>query len=168
MGTAKGLLVADFCQNLTLPHFGPQQLGATYYYSPLSICCFGIVDCAPKDKQMQAYMCAEGEAKKGVNTVSSLLFRNLVDLEYINKAKGPRAELSITMNNCAGQNKNKMVLRLAKLLVKLGYYRKVSCLFLVVGHTKNCADCLFYLLKINYQKQNVYTMVQLMEVLSKN
>ena len=37
-------LVGDYCQNMRLPHFGGQQPGDTYYYSPLNVNCFGIVD----------------------------------------------------------------------------------------------------------------------------
>jgi hypothetical protein len=41
-------------------------------------------------------------------------------------------------------------------------------IFLVAGHTKNAADCLFNLLKIAYRKSQVYTMEQLGEILNQN
>jgi hypothetical protein len=36
--------VADFAQNMYLPNFNAEQPGATYYYSPLNVYPFGIVD----------------------------------------------------------------------------------------------------------------------------
>ena len=36
--------VGDYCQNMGLPHFGNEQPGETYYYSPLGIYIFGIVN----------------------------------------------------------------------------------------------------------------------------
>jgi hypothetical protein len=80
----------------------------------------------------------------------------------------PRKELNIVMDNCSGQNKNRFVLRLAPLFVELKYYRQVNIIFLVAGHTKNAADCLFNLLKILYRKSQVYTMEHLVDVLNKN
>ena len=35
-------IVMDYCQNLSLPHLGADQLGDTYYFSPLSKFCFEI------------------------------------------------------------------------------------------------------------------------------
>jgi len=72
------------------------------------------------------------------------------------------------MDNCSRQNKNRMVLRLAPLLVEMGLYRRVNFIFLVIGHTKNCADRLFNLLKLDYRWQNVYTVEDLMDVLGKS
>lgn len=39
-----------------------------------------------------------------------------------------------------------------------GYFKRVNFNFLVVGHTKNAADCLFNSLKHEYRKKNIYTM----------
>jgi hypothetical protein len=38
--------VVDYAQNLPIPNFAREQPGATYYYSPLSCYCFGVVDTA--------------------------------------------------------------------------------------------------------------------------
>jgi hypothetical protein len=37
-------LVADYCQNMTLPQFGGEQHGETYYFSPLGVYCFGMAN----------------------------------------------------------------------------------------------------------------------------
>jgi len=165
---SRDVFVADFCQNLALPHLGSAQAGETYYYSPLGIYCFGVVDVSHEKEQMRAYIYTEGEARKGGNTVASLLLKNLRDLNLIDRSKGPRGELTIIMDNCAGQNKNRMVLRLSMLFVELGYYKKVNFVFFIVGHTKNVADRLFNALKLVYNKENVYNMEQLMTVCNKS
>jgi hypothetical protein len=38
--------------------------------------------------------------------------------------------------------------------------------FLIVGYTKNAADRLFNFLKIEYQKQNIFTMESLVDLLT--
>ena len=76
--------------------------------------------------------------------------------------------LVIFMDNCSGQNKNRMVLRLALYLVERDFFKTVRFEFLVRGHTKNPADRKFNILKKDYRKANVYTMESLVEVLNKN
>ena len=159
-------IVCDFCQNLGLPFYGNQQPGVTYYLSQLVIPCFGLADVGKTGAQkLKAYIYHEGQAAKGGNVVASLLFKYLTE-QFFDKDKGPRKEITIIMDNCAGQNKNRMVLRLIILLVELGYYKRVNCLFLVVGHTKNACDRFFNLLKLKYRQSNVYSMDDLLKVLS--
>jgi hypothetical protein len=38
------VLVGDYTQNVGLPHFGGEQPGDTYHFSPLTIFLFGLVD----------------------------------------------------------------------------------------------------------------------------
>ncbi len=58
------------------------------------------------------------------------------------------------------------MLKLAAWLKAMGYFRRVNFIFLVVGHTKNAADCLFHSLKHEYRKQDIFTMEMLIEKLS--
>jgi hypothetical protein len=44
--------------------------------------------------------------------------------------------LSIIVDNCSGQNKNKMVLRLALYLVEQGYFKNVEFIFYIRGQKK--------------------------------
>ena len=54
----------------------------------------------------------------------------------------------IFIDNCTGRNKNDYtVLKFLVYLTEMGYYSKVTFVFLKVGHTKNPADCLFNLFK---------------------
>ena len=53
-------------------------------------------------------------------------------------------------------------------LVECGYFIDVWFVFLIVGHTKNAADRLFNLLKIQYRQKNIYTMPVLLEQLGES
>jgi hypothetical protein len=44
--------------------------------------------------------------------------------------------LSIVMDKCGGQNKNKMVLRLATYLVEKQQFKTIEFIFYIRGHTK--------------------------------
>ena len=57
----------DYSQNLDLPHFGSEQPGDTYYFSPLTVNVFGLVD--HTTEVLSAYVYNEGEGKKGGNNV---------------------------------------------------------------------------------------------------
>ena len=65
----------------------------------------------------------------------------------------PGKELNIIMDNCSGQNKNNFVLRLAPLLVKEVFFKQVNFLFYIAGHTKNCCDRWFSIMKRMYRKK---------------
>ena len=163
---SKDCLVADYCQNLSLPHQGMTQPGETYYYSPLTVNCFGTADAGYEKHQMRAYVYHEGEGKKGGNNVASLLYKDLNDRGWIDLNKGPRDELTVIMDNCAGQNKYRMVLRMMALIHELGLYNRINIAFLVAGHTKNVCDRLFNLLKYVYRKTDVFLFDQLVSVLN--
>ena len=165
-GQSKDCLVADYCQNMSLPHQGMTQPGDTYYFSPLTINCFGTADTGFENPKMRAYVYDEGTAKKGGNNVASLLYKDIHERGWIDKEQGPREELTVIMDNCAGQNKNKMVMRMFAWLVETGAYERINIAFLVSGHTKNVCDRLFNILKLTYRKINVYTFNQLTKVLN--
>ena len=159
--------IADYSQNLDLPHFGGEQPGETFYYSPLNIFQFGVVDPTDNDK-LYAFVYDEGDGKKGGNNVASLILK-LLRLPEANLMEKEEAEgeLNFILDNCSGQNKNRMVLRLANFLVESGAFKKVNFLFLVRGHTKNPCGRMFNILKLRFRKQNVYTMEQMLQVLNK-
>ena len=62
-------------QNLYLPHFGGEQSGDTYYFSPLTINGFGVVDYSIEE--LNSYIYTEAKGKKGGNNVVSLLSNTL-------------------------------------------------------------------------------------------
>jgi hypothetical protein len=109
----------------------------------------------------------EGVAKKGGNNVASLLVKHLKKTIGLN-AEEPLKELNIIMDNCAGQNKNKIVIRLIAYSVEMNYFECANIIFYVVGHTKNPADRLFNIAKTSIRKQNVYTMQQFISLISES
>ena len=157
----------DYCQNMDLPHFGSEQPGETYYYSPLNISCFGLVD--HSTEVLSAYVYSEAIGRKGGNNVSSLIYKKLKDDGILDLAKdqGPGKEFTLIFDNCAGQNKNRMVLKFAQYLVDCDVFKRVEVIFLVMGHTKNICDRRFKDLKKSFHKRNVYAFNQLIKVLGK-
>jgi hypothetical protein len=147
---------------MALPHFGGEQPGETYYFSPLSVYCFGMVD--PTIDKLFAHLYTEGQGQKGGNNVASLIMKTLRHMDILNEDEAGR-ELSIVMDNCGGQNKNRMVLRMSLYLVEVGYFRTVNLIFLVRGHTKNPCDRMFNTLKKEYHRSNCYTFPMLADML---
>jgi hypothetical protein len=162
------LLVCDYCQKLELPAFFSQQPGDTYYLSPLTVNSFGVVDCSTLKDHLHAHIYHEGEGKCGGNNVASLLLKTLKTKGLLNRNNPPTKKLVSVFDNCPGQNKNGMVLKLVVWLVEMGYFDEVEFMFLIVGHTKNPADRLFNLLKEKYRSMNLFTMGDLITTVNEN
>jgi hypothetical protein len=163
--------VVDYGQNIELPIFNKEQPGCPYYYSPMTVNNLGMVDHAHKypngqvGEHMHCHVYTDDIGKKATNNVASLIMKTLRGLNLLKENTIGR-ELNIIFDNCCGQNKNNTVLRLVAWLAQLGHCHKVNFIFLIVGHTKNAADCLFNSLKQEYRKKNLYTFNQLVEALS--
>ena len=160
--------VIDYAQNMSVPQFGSEQPGKTYYLCPMNFYVFGIVDCVTDCLLAQVY--GEDVAGKGGNCVASMLY------DQVEKALLPRPcetntapikELNIIMDNCGGQNKNRMVMRLLHVIVLRKIASKVNAIFLVKGHTKNPCDRKFNELKKDTRDDNIYTPPMLFEALNK-
>lgn len=166
------VLYGDYCQNMCMPHFGSEQPGETYYFSPLTYNCFGMVDPTRTDEENKridhliAHLYHEGEGTKGGNNVASLIMKTLKHMDLLKTEAGK--ELCIVMDNCSGQNKNGMVLRMALLLVERDFFKTVEFCFLVRGHTKNPCDRMYNLLKLLYRPKNIYTRQELFDALNAN
>lgn len=107
-----------------------------------------------------------GEAKKGGNSVASMLWK-LFELKGL--MNGVTAnEINLVFDNCAGQNKNRMVYRMLFFMVKLRVCRTARAIFLVKGHTKNDCDRMFNLMKFDYRKVNCYTPPELLAIVNKH
>ncbi len=140
---------------MELPNYNNEQLGCTYYFSPLSVYNLGVVNhghdyvnsnVAP---HMYTHVYHEGVGKKGANNVASLIVKSLRRLNLLREDTAG-GELNIIFDNCSGQNKNNTVLKLSAWLKAMGYFNCVN--FFIVGHTKKSADRLFNSLKIEYRK----------------
>ena len=75
--------------------------------------------------------------------VASLIMKYWRERGLLDSTK--KKKLSIIIDYYVGQNKNTYLLRLAPYLIRKGYFLTVQFVFLVVGHTKNAADCVFNL-----------------------
>jgi hypothetical protein len=69
----------------------------------------------------------------------------------------PSKVINFVMDNCGGQNKNRIVLRLLSFLIKWKITKVAKAIFLVKGHTKNDCDRLFNTMKKDYRKSNSFT-----------
>jgi hypothetical protein len=156
---------------MELLSYRKEQPGCTYYYSPMSVYNLGVVnhahvyDDGRVSALLHAHVYHEGVAKKGATNVTSLIVKTLRHMNVL-QDNSVGGELNIICDNCGGQNKNSMVLRLAMWLMALGYFKAVNFIFLVVGHTKNAANRLFNCLKLEYRKQNLFTFQDMVEALS--
>ena len=112
---------------------------------------FGIVDASIFGGKLSAYVYDEGVGKKGGNNVASLLVKELQRLNIMIQNETGKS-LTFILDNCAGQNKNRMVLRLATYLVEAGYFEEVNFVFYIVGHTKTPCDRWFNQLKRSYRR----------------
>ena len=128
-------IVIDYAQNAGLPQFGESQAGPSYYWSPITIDIFGIVNAGEKGGELDAYVYHEGQGKKGGNNVASMVMLYLKKKGWLNWQKTGK-ELNILLDNCGGQNKNNFVLWLANLLVECKFFKTVNFIFYVKGHTK--------------------------------
>ena len=105
--------VADYAQNEGVPHFGCEQPGDTYYFSPLGVYIFGMVRLYKKENELVAQYYYEGEGKKGGNNVASLIWNKVNNIEnWVQRAstEGPAKSYSLIMDDCGDQNKNQMVI----------------------------------------------------------
>jgi hypothetical protein len=94
-------LVCDYAQNLGIPHFGKEQPGDTYYFSPLTINLFGLVDLARSPNKLDCYAYREFTGKKGSNNVACLLMHKLHRCGMLQRYS-PAERLTIIMDNCGG------------------------------------------------------------------
>ena len=148
-----------------MPSFLKDQPGETYFYVPVNVYALGIVNCNDVKDFLHAYMYTEKEGGKTSNIIASLLMKYLKDNGLLDG--NTRLKLTVVFDNCPN-NKSNCMLRPVPYLVHQGYFQEVGFIFLVAGHTKNSADRLFNLLKINYRSENNYCMSQLLQSYSKN
>jgi len=105
-------------QNTGLPHVVAEQVGDTYYFSPLTIFTFDAVDNSRLNGRdtMKAYIWHEGEAKRGANNIASCLLKDYKSRGFF--AEAQEGEISVIADNRGGQNKNEEVLRFHLWLVE--------------------------------------------------
>lgn len=115
----------DFMQNLPLPHLKTNEV---FYSRQLWYNVFGVHNLGTNVVTMFTYH--EGEAKKGANDVTSMLF------QYLKGVAGEHRNLVLISDSCCGQNKNYVMVHFLYILVHcLNMFDSVTHLFPVRGHS---------------------------------
>ena len=111
---------------MSLPFLGVNQFSEGYYYSLIDVNCFGIADeMGDNSNLLNAFYYFEQAGKKGGNNVVSLVYKFLKMKGLLNK-EGPIGEITFNFDNCAGQNKNRIVLSFFCWLVEESYFLKAN------------------------------------------
>lgn len=134
---------ADFCclsvdlqQVLFVPTLTHSDM---FYASQLS--CYNLgIHCSNTNT---AYMCVwnEGMGGRGSNEVVSCILR------FLNSIDVPQNRLVLWTDNCAGQNKNKVMIMLFIFLVCHGIFENIQHNFLISGHSFMACDRDFALIE---------------------
>ena len=135
---------------------GRQQAGDMCHSSPLNVFAFGVVDNSKHDpEEMTCHCHGEEDGGKGANNVCSMLMDFLANERWPRENETGEA-LCVVADNCCGQNENSTVIRLMLCLVEMKHFEKACVTFLVRGHTKNCCDRMFNLMKKDFHKRDLF------------
>lgn len=101
------VFICDYSQNMEAPFLGFTQPGDTYYLTPYSVYCFGMVNAAHLYDQgihenqlgdhMHAHVYEEKTGSKGANNVASLIMKTLGELGFLTDGqKGKKLSIFLT------------------------------------------------------------------------
>lgn len=121
-------LVFDYMQNVDLPKIPMQEV---FYLHQLTIQVFCIYN--TMTKQSHFYLYHEGQAKKGSNDVTSFIIKSYMK-EIVPKEVN---ELHLFLDNCWGQNKNRILCQVCLALCDTGRSKVVKQLFPLRGYSYN-------------------------------
>ncbi|XP_047035469.1 uncharacterized protein LOC124641446 [Helicoverpa zea] len=135
----------DFQKVLQAPH---GEVSIFYYKRKLNTFNFTVFELG--NKTATCYMWHEGIAKRGANEVSSCLY----DFIKVNAEKGVH-EFRFWSDNCAGQNRNRIVFALYLLAAK-EFGVTVTHRFMEKGHTQNEGDSVHALVERESERRMIY------------
>lgn len=136
----------DFQKVLTCPH---GQMSILHYKRKLSCYNFTIYDMA--GKQGHCYMWDENVAKRGANEVASCVY----DFVKQGAFKGVK-EFRFWSDNCAGQNRNRIVFYMYAHAAK-EFNVTITHRFLEKGHTQNEGDSVHSVIERAAERKIIYT-----------
>lgn len=119
-------LVFDYMQNVDLPKIPMQEV---FYLRQLTLQVFCIYN--TKTKQSHFYLYHEGQAKKGGNDVASFIIKSYIK-EMVPKEVN---ELHFFLDNCCGQNINRILCKVCLALCDTGRSKVVKQFFPWRGHS---------------------------------
>lgn len=146
---SKGRIVCatfDFQKVLSCPH---GQMSVLYYKRKLSCYNFTVYNMA--EKQGYCYMWDENVAKRGANEVASCLYNFIRQFA----SKGAK-EFRFWSDNCAGQNRNRIVFYMYSYAAK-EFDVTITHRFLEKGHTQNEGDSVHSVIERAAENKNIYT-----------
>lgn len=147
----------DFAANFAIPHHVAQE-GRLYYESEVKVNCFGVSAAFTWKQVFFLYNEAE-HCGKGASAVISLLDT------FFNRYGAGEKSVSLTMDNCGGQNKNNSVLlHYPFWRVFTGRHEEVRIELLEPNHAKMSCDQHFALSRRRYIKSDVESMSDLSTV----
>ena len=146
----------DYAQQVHYPD-DPLQPGLIYFLTPRKCAMFGL-HCEAIPRQV-TYLCDEAvDTGKGSNSVVSQLHH------YFQVHGLGEANAYLHADNCAGQNKNNIVLRYLLWRVMTGQHKSITFSFLLTGHTKFAPDWCFGLIKRLYRCTKVSCLDDIVKV----
>ncbi|CAG8492257.1 15423_t:CDS:2 [Gigaspora margarita] len=86
---------------------------------------------------------------KGANTTLNMIYY------FLQKKNPKKKKLSVTCDNCSGQNKNNLLLWFWSWLCSLNWYEEIVINFMLPGHTKFICDSFFGQIKKVYRDNRV-------------
>jgi hypothetical protein len=95
--------------------------------------------------------------RKGSKNIASFLVEDPHDKFWIRKGH-PGKKLTIEMDTLGGQN-------MAICVVEMRYFMTVEFDFYIIGHTKNACDQFFNQMKLKYQKKDIFSWSEAIEIL---
>ena len=157
------VLSADYQMTKLIPFWGESaQPAITYYLRKVSHDLFGIVDHRDETKYVRLFDERIGP-KNTDHTVSSLLYY----IRHSGLVPHWVKRVCIFMDNATSTNKNRYLIGWALELVQNGVLDMIRLPFLVTGHTKFAPDRLFASIANSYNKSDVFTCQELVEIASR-
>ena len=156
------VLSADFQQSKLIPHWGrTEQPGSTYYLQKVSHDIFGLVDHRSEASCNYTWIFDETVGPKNTDHtiafLSNYLEKVTSEFPWIRRA-------CIFLDNAGNTNKNRYLFSWAMELVEKRTLDHFRFCFLVAGHTKFSPDRLFALTGNAYNRADVFTAGELLEI----
>lgn len=143
----------DYAQQVHYPHHS-QQVGPIYFKTPKKCEVFGV--CCKGTGKQTFYLADEGQSPgKGANTVVSYVHH------FLQHYGLGEETASFHFDNCAGQNKNNIVLQYAMWRVILGLHVRIHYGLMVAGHTKFAPDWHFGIWKAKWRYSDAESLLDI-------
>lgn len=135
----------------------PLQPGPLYFKTPRKCRIFGV--CSEGENFQVNYLIDEAHAcGKGANSIVSMVHH------FLQFFTQPTNKIFLQADNCVGQNKNNIMTSYLIWRVSVGLNHSCELNFMIPGHTKFTPDRFFGLIKRNYRRTNLSSLVEIAEV----